>query len=192
MRLWSISPAYLDKQGLCGLWRESLLAQSVLLKGEYTECPVCKGRGKFYDETPFNGRYSGVSNCWKCKCEGRIKTPYWGHPQLERFKANKDLSLYWITAYLYIVLDEGLKRDYKFDKSKIRLARNKIVTIPVTKGQLEYEFKHLCRKVMKRDRDWFIKIKGMEFRDNYHIKTHPLFKVIDGGTECWEKIKEKV
>jgi hypothetical protein len=31
MRLWSIHPAYLDPQGLVALWRETLLAQHVLL-----------------------------------------------------------------------------------------------------------------------------------------------------------------
>ena len=30
MRLWSISPAYLDRQGLLALWREALLAKKVL------------------------------------------------------------------------------------------------------------------------------------------------------------------
>ena len=30
MRLWTIHPKFLDKQGLSGLWRESLLAQKVL------------------------------------------------------------------------------------------------------------------------------------------------------------------
>lgn len=30
MRLWSISPAYLDSKGLVALWREALLAQNVL------------------------------------------------------------------------------------------------------------------------------------------------------------------
>ncbi|MFA4984939.1 MAG: pyrimidine dimer DNA glycosylase/endonuclease V [Candidatus Omnitrophota bacterium] len=30
MRLWSIHPRYLDRQGLLALWRESLLAQRVL------------------------------------------------------------------------------------------------------------------------------------------------------------------
>jgi hypothetical protein len=30
MRLWSIHPKYLDKKGLVGLWRESLLAKKVL------------------------------------------------------------------------------------------------------------------------------------------------------------------
>ena len=31
MRLWSISPKYLDRVGLVSLWRESLLAQKVLV-----------------------------------------------------------------------------------------------------------------------------------------------------------------
>ena len=30
MRLWSLNPAYLDAKGLVALWREGLLAQSVL------------------------------------------------------------------------------------------------------------------------------------------------------------------
>jgi hypothetical protein len=187
MRLWSIHPSYLDKQGLCGLWLESLLAQSVLLKGEYTECPRCSGMGWGLVDKANNNE--GYNDCHKCKGIGKIKTSYYNHPQLIRFKANKDLSIYWITAYLYAILDEGLKRGYKFDKNKIRLVRKNCGCMTVTKGQLEYEFKHLCRKVMKRDRNWFIKIKGQEFRDNYHIKPHSLFKVIYGQKESWEKVK---
>ena len=30
MRLWSLSSSYLDRQGLCSLWVETLLAQEVL------------------------------------------------------------------------------------------------------------------------------------------------------------------
>lgn len=30
MRLWSLHPSYLDRQGLVALWREALLAQAVL------------------------------------------------------------------------------------------------------------------------------------------------------------------
>jgi len=33
MRLWSIHPSYLDRQGLLAVWREGLLALKVL-KGE--------------------------------------------------------------------------------------------------------------------------------------------------------------
>ena len=31
MRLWTINPRYLDRQGLLAVWREALLAQAVLL-----------------------------------------------------------------------------------------------------------------------------------------------------------------
>lgn len=31
MRIWSLHPKYLDSKGLIALWRESLLAQKVLM-----------------------------------------------------------------------------------------------------------------------------------------------------------------
>lgn len=41
MRIWSLHPAYLDRQGLVACWRESLLAQKVLagLTRGYTHHP---------------------------------------------------------------------------------------------------------------------------------------------------------
>jgi hypothetical protein len=41
MRLWSLDPALLDRQGLAACWREALLAQAVLLGGTagYTTHP---------------------------------------------------------------------------------------------------------------------------------------------------------
>jgi hypothetical protein len=78
MRLWSIHPSYLDKQGLCGLWLESLLAQSVLLKGEYTECPRCSGMGWGLVDKANNNE--GYNDCHKCKGIGKIKTSYYNHP----------------------------------------------------------------------------------------------------------------
>jgi hypothetical protein len=33
VRLWSVHPRYLDRQGLTALWREGLLAQKVLAGG---------------------------------------------------------------------------------------------------------------------------------------------------------------
>jgi hypothetical protein len=41
MRLWSLHPRYLDRQGLLGCWREALLAQKVLngLTRGYTRHP---------------------------------------------------------------------------------------------------------------------------------------------------------
>jgi Pyrimidine dimer DNA glycosylase (EC 3.2.2.17)/DNA-(apurinic or apyrimidinic site) lyase (EC 4.2.99.18) len=31
LRLWSLHPSFLDKQGILGVWREGLLAQKVLI-----------------------------------------------------------------------------------------------------------------------------------------------------------------
>lgn len=42
MRLWSVHPRYLDRQGLLGLWREGLLAQKVLGAGPPYDVPYGK------------------------------------------------------------------------------------------------------------------------------------------------------
>lgn len=40
MRLYLVHPSYLDAKGLVGLWRESLLAQRILLRLKSGECKV--------------------------------------------------------------------------------------------------------------------------------------------------------
>lgn len=49
MRLWSVHPKYLDRQGLLALWREGLLAQDVLL-----------GKTKGYKNHPQLMRFKAV------------------------------------------------------------------------------------------------------------------------------------
>ena len=142
MRLWSIHPEYLDARGLLGLWREALLAQSVLL-----------------------GRARGYRN----------------HPQLARFKKTPDPVLY-IGTYLYYVNAEGERRGYRFDRSRI-VRHDARLRLPVKRGQVEYEFNHLLRKLMERDRERY-----EELKDVVNVKPHPLFYVIDGGIEEWEKV----
>lgn len=51
MRLWSIHPQYLDAKGLVALWRESLLAQNVLL-----------GKTKGYKNHPQLMRFRNTNN----------------------------------------------------------------------------------------------------------------------------------
>jgi len=51
MRLWSIHPKYLDPQGLVALWRETLLAQHVLL-----------GKTKGYKNHPQLDRFKASKN----------------------------------------------------------------------------------------------------------------------------------
>jgi hypothetical protein len=119
MRLWSIHPKYLDRQGLLAVWREGLLAQSVLLKGEYKKCPKCLGSG-FWST---NGECSEDDICPKCKGTGKIKTSYYNHPALKRFK-EADNPIKYINLYLLVIWEEANKRGYNFDKKKIKYEKN--------------------------------------------------------------------
>lgn len=51
MRLWSLSPMYLDRMGLLGVWREALLAQQVIA-----------GRTKGYQHHPQLIRFQNQEN----------------------------------------------------------------------------------------------------------------------------------
>jgi len=194
MRLWSIHPKYLDRQGLLAVWRESLLAQSVLIKGEYTECPECLGSGYTID----NG-YEAREICFKCHGKGKIKTPYYNHPQLERFKnvynpsPGKNIA-YYIKAYLYWILYEATKRRYRFKATKLKLSKewmdrieSKRFYLSVTQGQLDYEVRHLQKKLLSRDFEKCCQLSRDKLRDT--IIVHPLFIVKKGPIESWEKIK---
>lgn len=142
MRLWSLHPKYLDRQGLSALWREGLLAQKVLL-----------------------GRTRG----------------YRSHPQLIRFRAFPDPVLA-IGCYLKEVAKEAARRGYRFDASKI--------TIPgscrkrkVKRGQVEYEWRRLLGKLRKRDPELYAKNRAFP-----HPLPHPLFSIVPGGLEVWERL----
>jgi len=106
---------------------------------------------------------------------------YKNHPQLERFKKTENPILY-INAYLFQIFLEAKRRGYNFDKDKILEAeiKNKI---PVSEGQIYYEFQHLLKKLLKRD----IK-KYEEIKNTKKIEAHPIFKVIEGDIEPWERL----
>jgi len=141
MRLWSVHPRYLDRQGLTACWREALLAQTVV---ERTS--------------------GGYSN----------------HPQLQRFRATA-APLAAVGAYLRGVADEADARGYSFTTSKI-LREGDAAQIPVTTGQLDYEWRHLLGKLAVRSPDRF-----EQFRDLDRPDAHPLFTVVHGAIETWER-----
>lgn len=110
---------------------------------------------------------------------GKIKG-YKNHPQLIRFR-NSDNPVARIDQYLAGILEEALSRGYQFDKKKINL--NFVPgTIQVTDEQMAYETKHLLKKLKTRDPEKFSKLS---IHDTF--EPHPLFEVIRGGTEPWEK-----
>ena len=145
MRIWSLHPKYLDRQGLLACWREALLAQKVL-----------KGETKGYQL----------------------------HPQLIRFRSFSD-PVAAIASYLDALADEADKRGYTFNREKINPTR---ITgrIPVTRGQILYEWEHLKNKLAHRDPLSLAKLSAVKLPD-----AHPLFQAVDGIVEPWEKVTEK-
>ena len=110
--------------------------------------------------------------------EGNTKG-YKNHPQLHRFKTliNPVVAIH---QYLSEVHKESLARGYHFDSEKF--AKPKIpIEIPVTKGQIEYEWNHLIKKLQHRDPLKYDQILAVKT-----IMPHPIFKIIPGGVEDWE------
>lgn len=112
--------------------------------------------------------------------EGKTKG-YTNHPQLTRFK-NSESPLDAINFYLKIVYQESLARGYKFDNSKFNSAAKQL-EINVSKGQVEYELKHLKNKLKLRDPNTYSKVQNLETPE-----IHSLFVLIDGPVEEWEKL----
>jgi hypothetical protein len=114
---------------------------------------------------------------------GKTKA-YKKHPQLERFSKHSN-TIPAINAYLYYVYEEGLKYGYDFKKEKISFPIKKIKPIEVTKGQILFEFEHLKKKLKTRDAEKYRKLLKVS-----KIELNPLFKIVNGQIERWEKTKE--
>ena len=105
---------------------------------------------------------------------------YRNHPQLIRFRAVDD-PVNAIDAYLWEVYKESIARRFQFDGQKV-VDVGIQETIPVTSGQVKFEMKHLLTKLEKRDKIRFLKIQEME-----STRVHPIFVVVPGAIEVWEK-----
>ena len=118
-----------------------------------------------------------AQNVLKGKTKG-----YLNHPQLIRFKKTAS-PIGAIATYLSEIAEEADRRSYNFQKSKISPDRY-TEKIPVTSGQLEYEFQHLLNKLETRDPEKYKAISG-----NKSILVHPVFQVVSGDVESWEIVK---
>jgi hypothetical protein len=105
---------------------------------------------------------------------------YRHHPQLARFRAHPAPRLA-ISAYLAAVHQEAANRGYHFDRRKIGTVR-RVQPIPVTRGQLEYEWVHLKRKLSARS-----PVTLDRWRHLVRPACHPLLRSRAGLVEPWEK-----
>jgi len=112
-------------------------------------------------------------------------TGYRNHPQLDRFKEQVD-PLGTLDTYLLAIFEEATKRGYKFKRDKIA-SRISDHTIEITDGQLRYEFSHLKEKLKKRDREKYDELTNIRSPE-----PHPMFHVISGEPEKWERFSSKI
>lgn len=176
MRIWSLHPSLLDRRALVACWRETLLAQKVL-----------------------RGLTRGYTN----------------HPQLIRFRAHPQ-PLEAVAAYLSGLADEADARGYSFNRALIGAGEDdagkdstnensagkngadkaenpyaSVALIPVPLGQMEYELAFLLHKVAGRDPEWEHRLsERLAARGELAACAHPLFEVVPGAIEPWEKTKE--
>jgi hypothetical protein len=54
--------------------------------------------------------------------------------------------------------------------------------IPVTSGQIEYEWEHLLKKLFERDKTRYNSLKGIT-----KIDIAPIFRKYNGGVADWER-----
>lgn len=105
---------------------------------------------------------------------------YRHHPQLERFRAHASPRSA-INAYLAAVHAEATERGYDFDRRKIGPVRP-LARIAVTREQIEYEWRHLKRKLAVRDPSRYRQWRGTRI-----MQCHPLFRRVHGPVAAWER-----
>jgi hypothetical protein len=108
---------------------------------------------------------------------------YTRHPQLLRFREQSPAAGY-IAVYLRAVHAEAARRGYNFDAGRIGRSRPR-GCICVSRGQLDFEWRHLLKKVKARDPRWYRQIAGVR-----RPRPHPLFRAVRGDIAEWEKIAD--
>src|SRR5262245_41637290 len=119
------------------------------------------------------------------KVLGGTTRGYRNHPQLLRFRATADPSAA-MAAFLHELAAEAARRGYRFDAGKIAgLPRTR--KIRETRGQLEYEWAHLKRKLRARSPEL-----ARQLRHITRPEPHPLFLIVDGKIRDWEKRPDRL
>ena len=166
MRIWSLHPSLLDRRALVACWRETLLGQKVL-----------------------RGLTRGYTN----------------HPQLIRFRAHPQ-PLEAVAAYLAGLADEADARGYSFNRELIGAGENsagknssgKNDTDKNCADKAENPYASVARipaflrhKVAGRDPEWEHRLsERLAARGELAACAHPLFEVVPGAIEPWEKTKD--
>jgi len=110
---------------------------------------------------------------------GRTKG-YRHHPQLDRFRAHRRPRSA-VSTYLCAIHAEAARRGYAFDGAKVGAGRTR-ARIPVTEGQIAFEWEHLLRKLSLRSPERYRQWRAVRVPECY-----PLMRRHGGPIEPWER-----
>src|SRR5262245_65678122 len=105
---------------------------------------------------------------------------YRHHPQLQRFRDHASPRSA-ICAYLGAVHADAVSRGYAFDRRKVGPVRA-LERIPVTRGQVDFEWQHLLRKLSIRSPEHYRRWRRIQAPE-----CHPLIRRRAGPIEPWER-----
>jgi hypothetical protein len=191
MRIWSVHPRYLDRQGLTAGWREGLLAQKVLTgttKG-YRNHPQLRrfraaGDGPALDHVvpdalvPERAPGSGAHVAPAPGLAPGRHAPGVTLDVVPDVGAGRAIS-----TYLHALVDEASERGYAFDRTLVLGAADPDLHLEVTDGQVAYEWEHLRAKLAVRSPDVLARWVDVVLPD-----PHPLFRVVPGARAEWEVV----
>ncbi len=140
MRLWSVHPRYLDRQGLTAAWREGLLAQKVLT-----------GTTRGYRNHPQLRRF----------VVGELVRIEAGEPPLHPGAP--------VLTFLHALVDEAERRGYSYDRSLVLGPADPDLRLEVSDGQLAHEWLHLRRKLADRSPDVLVRWSDVGLPDPHPL-----------------------
>jgi len=129
-----------------------------------------------------------LTSCWRegLLAQSVLLNPgrgYSNHPQLQRFREQAS-PVNAISVFLRAIVDEADGRGYAFARSKIAVLEPGGLSIPVTVGQLQYEWIHLSTKLSRRSPDVAELFAHVQLPE-----LNPLFTLIKGPIASWERPK---
>mgnify|MGYP001175229659 FL=1 len=160
MRMWSLHPSHLDRQGLVAAWREALLAQAVLAD-----------RTTGYRHHPQLQRFRDTAN--PLETIGGYLWGLHGDAVARRYSFNEQK-----------IIAAGVPADTASvpgGAAGVPAGLGMGAKLTVTQGQLDYEWAHLGEKLMRRSPD-----DGARWQ-HASPTPHPIFEVVPGGVEAWER-----
>ncbi|WME24223.1 pyrimidine dimer DNA glycosylase/endonuclease V [Brachybacterium sp. GU-2] len=170
MRLWSLHPRHLDRQGLTGCWRETLLAQAVLA-----------GRTRGYRSHPQLERFraqaeplAAIGEYLEVLAEEALARGY-------RFDRSR------IDHRPAGAVGDGADAGEASPGAPADGDRHvpDVPRIRVTSGQLDLEWRHLLHKLEERSPERWERASALE-----GPTAHPLFEVVPGPVESWERAED--